>query len=268
MQKRKIFDCVTFFNENFITNLRFEILNEVVDYFVICEAQYNHRGKKKNFNFRLKNKKFKNKIIYIQMYDKLREITNPWKRQAFQRDYMLKNIKIASPDDYILFSDPDEIPNPKKLRNFILKKKYAIFYQKHLVYKFNISNQYEEPWSGTRVCMFKNLKSIDFMRQKVLIKNINKWWRPDKEKSIQIVKNGGWHFNNFFSPKELSIKLKTFAHTEFSEDKFSNPKIIKQKVFKLQDLFERNQTFQKVSIDKSYPDYVKKNQKKLKKFIV
>ncbi len=31
----KVFDCITFFNENFITNLRFEILDPVVDFFVI-----------------------------------------------------------------------------------------------------------------------------------------------------------------------------------------------------------------------------------------
>ena len=51
----KIFDCITFFNENFITNLRFEVLNEVVDYFVICESMYDHQGKVKDLNFRLKN---------------------------------------------------------------------------------------------------------------------------------------------------------------------------------------------------------------------
>ena len=67
------------------------------------------------------------------------------------------------------------------------------------------------------------------MRQKVLLKNINKWWRPDKEKSIQIVKNGGWHFNNLFSAKEISVKLRTFAHQEFSKNEYSDPKIIKKK---------------------------------------
>ena len=36
--KNKIFDCITFFKENFITNIRFEILKNVVDYFVICES--------------------------------------------------------------------------------------------------------------------------------------------------------------------------------------------------------------------------------------
>ena len=43
----KIFDCITFFNENFITNIRFEILSDVVDYFVVCESIYDHRGQKK-----------------------------------------------------------------------------------------------------------------------------------------------------------------------------------------------------------------------------
>ena len=45
--KSKIFDCITFFQENFITNIRFEILKDVVDYFVICESIYDHRGQKK-----------------------------------------------------------------------------------------------------------------------------------------------------------------------------------------------------------------------------
>jgi len=47
MKKSKIYDCITFFRENFITNVRFEILKNVVDHFVICESRYDHKGKKK-----------------------------------------------------------------------------------------------------------------------------------------------------------------------------------------------------------------------------
>ena len=46
--RSKIFDCITFFRENFITNVRFEILNKNVDYFVICESKFDHNGKKKD----------------------------------------------------------------------------------------------------------------------------------------------------------------------------------------------------------------------------
>ena len=43
----KIFDCITFFEENFLLKIRFEILNKFVDYFVICESNYGHDGVKK-----------------------------------------------------------------------------------------------------------------------------------------------------------------------------------------------------------------------------
>ena len=51
--KSKIFDCITFFRENFITNIRFEILNPVVDHFVVCESKYDHIGNKIKLFFNL-----------------------------------------------------------------------------------------------------------------------------------------------------------------------------------------------------------------------
>jgi len=45
--KNKIYDCVTFFQENLQFELRFNILKEVVDKFVVCESIYDHRGNKK-----------------------------------------------------------------------------------------------------------------------------------------------------------------------------------------------------------------------------
>ena len=47
MSKNKIYDCVTFFDENLLTNLRFEVLNEVVDYFIVCESKYDHKNREK-----------------------------------------------------------------------------------------------------------------------------------------------------------------------------------------------------------------------------
>ena len=55
---RKLFDCITFFRENFITNIRFEILYDYVDYFVICESVYDHNGNKKSLNFNARSKYF------------------------------------------------------------------------------------------------------------------------------------------------------------------------------------------------------------------
>ena len=44
----KIFDCTTYYDEELILDLRFNMLNQYVDKFVICEAKFSHAGKKKN----------------------------------------------------------------------------------------------------------------------------------------------------------------------------------------------------------------------------
>ena len=120
----KIFDCITFFRENFITNIRFEILKKSVDFFCVCESIYDHRGNKKKLNFKLLNKNFKNKVIYVVKKDKFSKLNTPWQNQATQREY-LKNFvfNYSNNDDFIMFSDPDEIPNPTVIKNFKLKKK-------------------------------------------------------------------------------------------------------------------------------------------------
>ena len=107
----KIFDCITFFQENFITNIRFEILKDVVDYFVICESIYDHRGQKKNLKFKLLNEEYRSKIIYLVFEEKFKS-KNLWKNQAQQREFIFNGLKLAKKEDYIMFSDPDEIPRP------------------------------------------------------------------------------------------------------------------------------------------------------------
>ena len=45
------------------------------------------------------------------------------------------------------------------------------------------------------------------MRQKILAKNLKySFLRIDKEKSIQLFYNAGWHFNNLMTPKDISLK--------------------------------------------------------------
>ena len=165
----KIYDCITFFQENFVTNLRFEILDEVVDYFVVCESKYNHRGEKKRLNFNLLNPKFESKIIYLVLNENFKE-KNLWKNQAVQREYIFNGLRNAGENDYVMFSDPDEIPNPEMIKRLNLTSKYGIFLQNCFCYKLNIFNKYETPWEGTRICKKKNLKSFDYLRQKILKK--------------------------------------------------------------------------------------------------
>ncbi len=268
--KNKIYDCVTFYNENLQINLRINVLHKYVDKFVICESKFDHKGNPKKLNFKIEQfNNFRDKIIYIVLENEFPDTSDPWKTQAYQREFMLQNLNEANPDDYIFFSDPDEIPKPEILINFELNKKYGIFLQDCFNYKFNLFNPFESPWEGTRVAKKKNIKSIDFMRQKIKIKNLKySFFRFDKERDIQVFKNGGWHFNNIMTPKDISNKLKTFAHTEFSKEEFSSPKIIESKILKRIDLFNRGHQYKVVDIDKSFPKFLLENYNTYKDFIL
>ena len=269
MTDSKIIDCITFFDNNFMFEIRYNILVNHVDYFLVCESLYDHSGKRKKSNFIFKNEYDKKKIIYILLDKPFSNNSDRWKNQASQRDFIVKNLDFASPDDFIFFSDPDEIIRPELLVNFNLREKYGIFLHDCFNYKLNLFNAYETPWEGTRVVKKKNLKSIDFMRQKILMKNLNySIFRFDKEKSIQIFKNAGWHFNNLMSPEDISLKLRTFAHKEFSGDKFSSVEIIKDKINKKIDLFNRGHAYKAIDIDNNFPKYILDNLEKFKNYIV
>jgi beta-1,4-mannosyl-glycoprotein beta-1,4-N-acetylglucosaminyltransferase len=122
----KIFDCTTYYDEELILDLRFNMLNEYVDKFVVCEAKFSHAGKEKKLNFDINNfAKFKDKIIYIVLENEPADLiydddkkkiessknmrTNSIKRIALQRNKLLDGVdKISELDDYILYSDNDE----------------------------------------------------------------------------------------------------------------------------------------------------------------
>ena len=265
----KKIDCITFFDNNFIFDFRYNVMKNYVDKFVICESLYDHRNNKKGVNFDPEKKYINDpQILHIVVEKPFPKNTNAWQNQAIQRDYIIKKLNFAEDNDFIFFSDPDEILNPEVLKNFDLKKKYGIFLQRFFNYKFNIFNSYESPWEGTRVCKKKNLKSIDFMREKVRKKNLRyKFYRFDKEKNIQIFENAGWHFNNVMSPEKISKKLKTFAHNEFSSEEFSSVETIRNKINAKVDLFNRNEKYEVVRIDEGFPKYLLDNLLKFKDYI-
>jgi beta-1,4-mannosyl-glycoprotein beta-1,4-N-acetylglucosaminyltransferase len=47
----KIFDCFMFFDEEIVLDLRLNTLNEYVDYFVIVESKFTHKGEKRKLKF-------------------------------------------------------------------------------------------------------------------------------------------------------------------------------------------------------------------------
>ena len=67
----KIFDCFMYFDEELVLDVRLNTLNEYVDYFVIIESKFTHKGDKRDLKFdHNKFLNFKDKIIY-KVYDEI-----------------------------------------------------------------------------------------------------------------------------------------------------------------------------------------------------
>jgi beta-1,4-mannosyl-glycoprotein beta-1,4-N-acetylglucosaminyltransferase len=237
----RIFDCTMFTNEKLMFELRLNILNDYVDKFIIVEANHFHSGETRSFSFNVNDyKKFKDKIVYIRI-DKLPDFSKDdlfSKRKksikiiSYQRNKLLDGLTDASDNDFIIYSDCDEIPNLKNV-NFSNLQKITIFKQKLFYYKFNLELK-TLPWYGTRGCRKKDLIDFEWLRQ-IKAKKYNLWrvdtiFKKDKYKSIDIIENGGWHFSQLKSPEDIFKKLLNDEHHDEFEMSGINLKKIKEMV--------------------------------------
>ena len=286
----KIYDCTTFYSEHMMLDLRFNILNEHVHKFVVIESTYSHSGKKKKLNFDISNySKFKDKIIYkIIDYEptNIEGITNKspqylkrinsLKRIELSYNFMENAIENANGEDLIILSDNDEIPNLNSSSFKNTNKNLIIFKQLFFYYKFNLLYDLMS-WFGSRACKKKNLKSFSWLKN---IKNKKyPFWRLDvyfsnlKSTNVEIINDGGWHFTNLKSPKELFEKMENFGHhDEFDISGITLEDIEKnmreKKVFYnhfadkgSQDKWEYEYELKKASLD-ILPNYLQINKEK------
>ena len=223
----KIIDCTTYYSEDLMLDIRFNILNEFVDKFIIVEAMHSHSGEKKTLNFNINNfPKFKDKIEYLIIENEPEGIIKNTDKSSTKRmnsllrieqsyNYILNALKDVSEDDLICLSDNDEIPNFESTSFKNSKNDIFIFKQLFFYYKFNLFYDLM-PWFGTKACKKKKLISLSWLRN---LKNKKyPWWRLDtyfsksKQNNLQIVENGGWHFTNVKTAEDLHKKLLNFGH--------------------------------------------------------
>ena len=264
-----IYDCFQYFNEDQMVDLRLNILDKYVDYFVISESTRTHQGKIKEINFDInKFKKFKDKIKFVVAdYKKKIDFNNHTGGESpveqHQRNHLMEGIKNALPDDFIILSDSDEIPDFTKIKNINLIKRFAAFSQKMFMYKLNLQNISESNWIGSKITRKKFITSMQDLRNLKFKKY--PFWRIDKYNQ-QII-NGGWHFSFLQTPQQILTKIKSFSHGEFNS-KNINEKKIEEKIIQNKDIFGRNTELKKISINNDYPEYIIQNKDKLSNWII
>lgn len=242
----KVFDVFLFGYELDLLEIRLNLLDPYVDYFVFSEATIAFSGVEKELyyeNNKDKFEKFADKIIYNKIPEpttnELDQIAKQYNIQgypSYQRDVYQKNsIKsilnhYCKDDDIILWSDLDEIPNPEVL------KELKDFYDSNYVYNFAQDNYQgclnwfettgtilsqtpdfdygeEKPrWIGTKMFNFSLLKKYTLTDMR----------RPLNDENNMRIYPGGWHWSTVGSPEKGTMydrvlkKIKTTAHIDLN----------------------------------------------------
>ena len=289
----KIFDCTLFYDEDMILEIRLNMLNKYVDKFVISESKYTHSGAKKKLNFDIKKfSEFKKKIIYIPIenepegliYEKkdndffekpINRRINSVKRIAHQRNKLMEGLSEANDNDFIFYSDNDEMPNFVNFNFKANKNKIVMFKQKLFYYKFNLFCDLVD-WYGTKGCLKKNLISFEWLRQikpkKYPFYRFDTFFSKIKYTNVKIIDDGGWHFTRIISPEDIHSKeLNAEHHDEYRLSKKDVPRIadmVKRKIINYdfqaksnEYKFSKEFKLKTLSIDQM-PSFLQQNAKK------
>ncbi|SNS23592.1 Glycosyltransferase, GT2 family [Noviherbaspirillum humi] len=258
-----IYDTFIFFNELDLLELRLNVLDKHVDYFVLVEATETFQGAPKPLHF-ADNKdrfsKFLHKIVYVVVDDMPRGAA-PFDREYHQRDCILRGLLNCRPDDFVLLSDVDEIPNPERIPATLQDGLPIVFEQPLFYYKLNRKCVQMEslPWSV--LTHYGNLGQPSQLRRTVVKLQSEILSRKVITDGFQIIKDGGWHFSYLGSPENIVKKIEAFSHAEYNRPEFKNIGTLADCISKGRDLFGRELIFVTVDIEE-LPQYVRNNREK------
>lgn len=195
-----IYDTFTYNGEADMLEIRLNILDPYVDFFVICESTETFSGKPKPLYYwenRKRFEKWSHKIITINPPSIKTE--DSFKRAGHQKDFIRTFLRSHAKDnDIIYFGDVDEIWKPQEVvGNIVLNLR-------QINYSYYLNNRSSEQWVGTIVGRWQIIKkhSLNELRAK----------------HTNEVDDGGWHFTNMGGADQIRKKLESYDHQEFNNE--------------------------------------------------
>lgn len=251
---RKIVDCFTFYNEYKMLKFRLTELYDIVDHFVIVEADKTFVGSDKEMNFlKIEEdiKQFLDKVIYIQVTD-MPIGDDAWAREKHQRNCISRGLDVLDlhGDDIITITDCDEIPDAISLKESINHSILQPVALRQDLYYFNLNTKFSGKWYRPKLTTYDLVKTYGGP-ENIRMSN-----------TTSMIYNGGWHFSYFGDAKMIQNKIENFSHQEFNTEEFTSEENISDAILGHRDLFKRD------GIDYEFVDikdnsYLPKNYKML-----
>jgi beta-1,4-mannosyl-glycoprotein beta-1,4-N-acetylglucosaminyltransferase len=243
---------VVCYNGEAVLEARLEYLSEHVDEIIIVESKYTHSGTLKPCFYGEKFSDIINKYAnatYLQLESFPAAIPDAWMkkhaadaymkgglgawfRENHQRDFALSYIqkKYAGKQHIVMCSDVDEIPSLDVVDT--LKANYTSLstpiYFNQRFYMYNLRYETDEIWVKAFVINDTGLSAEHSLSD-------IRTGRPSRV----FAGSGGWHMSFFLSKQDLIRKIKSFAHTEFNKDKFTNEAHVEYCLANGRDIFSR-----------------------------
>ena len=282
MSKPKIYDCFSFFNEELLLQLRLDTLWDHVDYFIISEATYTHKGHPRDTIFDIKKfEKYKTKIRYCKLETKPIGPNDFWKNANYIRNNITSGLSDADPEDLILISYLDEIPNPssifsydpKFLRGDFIQKYYSYYLNNLWVQDASADNPTEVPWRGTKITTFdhftkffsSNATSVRHFKSNGVLRSLKRTWF--NKRRVQHIKAVGWHFTWVLSLDDIIKKMDSTAHS-FDDPKYRDRSYLKNSIDANRDFQDPNKHYVAKLIDDSFPEPLRRDTERYSEFIM
>lgn len=281
-----IYDTFPFFNELELLELRLQELDPVVDRFVLAEAPRTHSNQPKPLYFHENRERFQKylpKITHI-VVDDLPDTADAWLLEGLQRRAVDRGLRDCRPDDIILHSDADEIPDPRVVARLAqtmrfdrgvlascfhgvirhpaalsafrawYKKRHPFVWlleQRQFYYFLNCTSLSHPVWLGTRATFFRDYTSAFDLRR----------WSGHR------VPNAGWHFSYMGGAERVRQKLASFAHQEFNRPEFTDLKHLEAALSSGRWALGDEHKLKFVPVDESFPAGIRTAQERFRDWI-
>ena len=279
----KVYDVFTFFNELDLLELRLEMMDSFVDKFVIIECVETFSGNKKPLYYEENKDRFKkyhHKIIHRitqdppKSFEDLRQrILDPnnddlmkqiciqalttsnvppgelhWLKEFYQKENIRRSLLDLEDDDICFIGDLDEIWNPEL--DYSAIDNHSIYKLKQLVYVGYLNNKSNEPWAGTLLTKYKNIKNscLNHLRTR-------------SKTDYTYIDNAGWHFSFMGGEDRIKLKIESYGHQEFNNDQVKNQ--VSKNLELGRDLLGRSEFYYTIN-ESELPKYVIENKEKYK----
>jgi beta-1,4-mannosyl-glycoprotein beta-1,4-N-acetylglucosaminyltransferase len=244
-KRGRVFDTFPFFNELEMLELRFEILDPVVDRFVLVESTVTYSGLPKPLYYAENRQRFahwEHKIVHVVVDDTPDTGEWRWGREFHQRNQIVRGLVDCRCDDIVMLSDVDEIPDPAA----VAARLRGGYHQEYMLYYLNCLHMNENMIGTTTLYHFQ------FAVHEPQAIRHRRWAYPRIER-------GGWHFAYAMSPDRIRTKLHAFSHNEFDTPEMAAG--IERRRARLEDIFGWHAgTLTVLDVESGYfPEYLKAN---------